>query len=168
MNGAFEEKLFFCEDVLLSRGESLMSQPHAVTILPACCSSHCAHSPPCYLLSSHHCPGWLPRSVIVSPVPVTPQSSVTKSRMWCVTICVTMAAIHLTMSFVVDQLGAWRRQPFPPVRSLQTINYLKTFKTLLHLAPKQYLGSPRSGSFCQQESKKPQNCFKGNVSEYCS
>ena len=167
MIGAFEEKLFLRRSFAFKRRVSDVPAP-------------CCHNSPCLLFITlcsftamlppqlASLSGMTPQICDCLPVPVTPQSSVTKSRMWCVTICVTMAAIHLTMSFVVDQLGAWRRQPFPPVRSLQTINYLKTFKTLLHLAPKQYLCSPRSGSFCQQESKKPQNCFKGNVSEYCS
>lgn len=71
------------------------------------------------------------RSVIVSlscPLSVTRRSVICHvvTDVMCdnMRYSVTMAAIRLTMSFVVDQLGDWRRQPFPPLRSLHTNNKL--------------------------------------------
>ena len=123
LNSRYRRESSVCSDV------SCLFLVSIAQVVTHCASfSHQFDAPPLISLSQMT----QRRSVIVSSCPL----SVTRSSVICHAVTdvmcdnmrytVTMAAIRLTMSFVVDQHGDWRRQPFPPLQSWQTINYFKT------------------------------------------
>ena len=109
------------------------------------------------------------RSVIVSPLSRGAPSSVTQSRMWCVTICVTQcdnASNPPHNVFCCGSTWEWRRQPFPP-----KLTNNKLLRRRLKLCCIWLFSDTLTATvwfLLSAGKQKTANCFKGNVSVHCT